>query len=476
MAPRERSPEIEKFMKTRESGDPSITFNRSKSVREHLSPALRTLAEEVNRLGGQWNPIELVTADAGVLAREKATFLERFSRGETYQPVLSYPAAEGLDTGPGRKELLVLMKRILAYQPADEGERLAKIALHANVKDSLATLDLVDGIKARDEKLIKRAVHQKYPKVDDVLLSIAQREYEGMTAKEKPVENAELNEEDRRYFLDRRMKAEEIAEAFSWALDQYGLLKKDETGKGYTVIIDESATAIDVRDKSAKGPIVVIPKDREDTAAHILSLIAHEIDGHARQHANGDRLFGLGRPDDESLYEGLSQRHEEAFMKRYFGKGIPLAHEYVIGIDVAEKGGTFHDVFTELLERELHVKLHVPPDEPLPDRQSIKADVLEEAMNKAWRSTYRVMRGHTDMSNPERYAMRKDAAYLRGFHEDRQLRERGYGYVNEAAIIGSGGLQLLARTDLQESDLPLPFQDTASKYLDLLQAQRKAAA
>lgn len=74
------------------------------------------------------------------------------------------------------------------------------------------------------------------------------------------------------------------------------------------------------------------------------------------------------------------------------------------------------------------------------------------------------MRGHIDTTNNSSFAMAKDLCYIRGWLLDRQLREKGLGHLNEAAIIARGGLQLLAEFRLSESDLPLPYRDVATKY------------
>ena len=63
---------------------------------------------------------------------------------------------------------------------------------------------------------------------------------------------------------------------------------------GFAVTVDEKTTSIDVRDKSAKGPTVFIPKQKKMNGIELLKLIGHEIEGHARQSINGERLFLIG--------------------------------------------------------------------------------------------------------------------------------------------------------------------------------------
>ncbi|MDQ6662327.1 MAG: hypothetical protein M3Z24_15355, partial [Chloroflexota bacterium] len=131
----------------------------------------------------------------------------------------------------------------------------------------------------------------------------------------------------------------------------------------------------------------------------------------------------------------------------------------------AERGRPFYDIFRNQLNMRLRVALKKLPSENLPYYHEVEEKILNEAIDRAWVITYRIMRGHVDTTNPCGFAMAKDLAYLWGYIIDKQLIEMGIGYINEAAIMASGGLQLLAEFSLTEDSLPLPYQDVATKYV-----------
>jgi hypothetical protein len=219
---------------------------------------------------------------------------------------------------------------------------------------------------------------------------------------------------------------------------------------------------LDVRDKWRGGSSVLIPVKGERTAYAVLKLLNHEIGGHARQSMNGVKLFGLGggqlKFDDETLYEGLAKRNDVLFQRQVLGeKDAAPYHNWSYAVRAAEQGGSYYEVLTEQVEQELHEMLKIHPDKPLPPRDQIDPKLLDDAIDNAMGTTYRVMRGHIDMSNPEKYAMAKDLSYLLGFMRDRELRQAGYAHVNEAAVIAEGGLLMLAEFDLKPEQLPVPY-------------------
>ena len=217
------------------------------------------------------------------------------------------------------------------------------------------------------------------------------------------------------------------------------------------------------------------------TAARVCWLIAHEIEGHARQAINGERLFGVRggalRRDDETLYEGLAMRNEFAFREKYFGKvnaDIDELYYYVFAVHQAEKGKSFREIFDDQLERWLRAALTLPYGKSLPSAASIDPAILRKARSRAWRVTYRVMRGHADTSNRVPFAMPKDLSYLRGWLMDCELSRMGHAHLNEAAIVSVAGLEPLMEMELSPEDLPLPFTDIAPQYARMLLDERSS--
>jgi hypothetical protein len=213
-----------------------------------------------------------------------------------------------------------------------------------------------------------------------------------------------------------------------------------------------------------------IPEDRKVSGITLGDLMAHEIEGHARQSMNGIKMFMLGggrlKMDGEALYEGLGMRFGEDFRLRFFGdaSGSP-APWYTLAAKLASEGGSFSDIFKDLFDRQMRVKLNVAPGQELQIDPTEHAKKISQVKKSAWSATYRTMRGHVDTSNPLGFAMTKDLGYLHGWLADKQLREAGYGGINEMAVIQSGGLQMLARLGVEATDMPYPHKDVVKKYI-----------
>jgi hypothetical protein len=447
---------------------------------DDLTPELREIVDRLTSLTGSWNPVEMYTADPWSIDKEREIFLDAFRRGEEYNPRFTYSYADNFSLAGSREMLMELLEKVRLFSPRSRSLKIAKIGLYCKIKDDIATCDIICGLQERDDTLIGRALQYKYPGTDSIVMKIAEENYHLQCRRESRFgENKGfLNNAEQRKIRNLMFDSEDIKKAFEWALEQYGIQRTADHPAGFQVIIDERATAIDVRDKSMLGPTIYIPASSTDTGDRVLALIAHEIEGHARQSANGDTLFLFGggalKVDDETLYEGLAMRHEREFMRRAFGHddASPFPDYYAFGIFKGEMGASFHRVFLDQLSRQLHVLLRVPPKESLPSVTKIDPELYDRALQSSWGVTYRVMRGHTDMTNKARFAMPKDIAYLRGSILDAQLQKYGHGHMNEAAISSIGYLRILAEFNLQQEQLPYPFQDVATKYLFML-LQRK---
>jgi len=477
--PQYQSPEVKKYVDavTGTIGAKRIEFA---NVLLDVPLEVSDITEALERLTGTWNPVELYTANN--MAEEKAAFIDAYSRGEEYVPTFEYADAASFDVENVRPALEALRTRTMVMEMGNDRDRLARITLVAKIDDDLATCDIAEGMKAGNDALVKRGCQTKYPGGDAELTAFATTTFAQILSDPPADVPSLLTCEEKEYLKNRRMSADEQADAFAWALKKLGIYREPGAeGDGFQVIKDPKATALDVRDKSKRGATVVIPTDRDgDMMAHELcALIEHEIGAHARQAVNGKRLFKLGggalRKDDETLYEGLAIRYEWEFMEKQFGQvrhGMDLSTLYIFAVDIAEKGGTFRDVFDDQLERRIRLKLKIPVDRPVPAKKEMDAKAYKECLGKAWRTTYRVMRGHTDVTNKEGFAMTKDLAYLRGWLMDRQLLEAGQGHVNEAAIMSAEGLQTLATMEFRPEDVPVKYEPIGEEYMKILLAER----
>lgn len=457
---------------------------------QRVSPELSHIAENVARISGTWNPVEIYTADPSSIDGEKQKLFEAFYKGEEYNPKFTYSYAKDLDLEEGRKALSEELTKLRHFGKKqkkfwqfwqknrlpgkltlDRPTRLFRAALYFKIKDDLATCDLALGLRTDNEDLVAKALARKYPGTDQSLYNLA---VEGITQlihenHENNKSEALLSDEEKAYLEEKEFDAFQIADAFRWSLDQYGMLHSPSNPKGFKVKIDPKATSIDVRDKSVEGATVFVPQDRKMSGKTLLGIIAHEIEGHARQSLNGEKLFKLGggklKIDNEQLYEGLGLRYETDIKKKLFGeKEVAPRPFYVFASKMAEEGKSFYEIFKNQVELRLRIALKKPMGDELPSIEEVDKEILEKAKDDAWLTTYRIMRGHLDTSNKKAYAMNKDLGYLRGFQMDTQLKNNDLGFLNEEGIIASGALAMLAELKLSEKDMPIPFKDVATKY------------
>lgn len=465
---------------------------------EKLPRELVKIAENVARISGTWNPIEIYTADEDSRMAEREKVFEAYDKGEEYNPVFKYSYAEGMDLRGSRLRLEGEMMKLRHFGEKkkrfwqrrgkkggkltlDRGTRLFRTALYYKIKDDLATCDLAEGIKTKDEDKIAAALHQKYPGTDQALMDLANAEYlrlvhQGSDDEDNAptTEGGLLSKEQIEWLKKKELTPEEVAEAYKWILNQYGILRSAHNPRGFYVKVSSDVTSTDVRPKSAEGPTVYVPTDRSIpmTAYKLLSLAPHEIEGHARNDVNGEELFFLGggrlKIDNEELYEGLGLRYEIDAKKKYFG--IPDAAPrpyFTFAVKMAEDGASFFEIFKDQMDRRLrvhHKRTLTTAGEDL--AQGVDEKKLNSIKRQAYLATYRVMRGHIDMSNKKKFAMAKDLGYLRGYQMDKQLRENGLGYLSEEGIFASGGLAMLAEMKVDEKSMPIPYRDITTNYLE----------
>lgn len=457
-------PEIEQFTQK----DEAFEEKRSLPKFEELPGQLKEVAAGLESISSDWNPVEIYTADPELIKVEKAKVFEAYKKGEEYNPEFTYARAQEIDTSESEPKLRALQQKVRDFQPQTRDERLARVAFDRKIQDDIATTKIVDGIKTGDDAKIAEGMKKKYPGTDKALIETAKARYKELCQPETKSEKHQgvLNEEEIAWLRNRKFNAEGLKAAFEYVLQRYGILRHDtEEKNGYLVVLDERATSIDVRNKSVIGQAVFVPNTREVDGVTLLTLLDHEIGGHARQAINGEKLFGIGggalRFDDEALYEGLAMRNESETNAKLFGKtdAMPLPY-YALGVKSAEEGKSFAQIFSEQVDYRIHARLKIDPDQPLPDKSSIDASIVKSAMDGAWMATYRIMRGHIDTTNKQAYAMSKDLAYLRGYLVQAELDRQGKGHLNETGVIADGGLMMLAEYRVDAADLPIQYELT----------------
>lgn len=468
----ELAPEVQSFQERHLGPDTKLSLPRQ----EEWPAGLVDIALRVAEVSKTWNPVELYTADPDDISTHREEVFKAYREGRVHNPTFSYPQAANPDIVVARTPLMTLLGEVRSFDPGkDRAYRLARVALAAKIRDDLATVDLVEGIQGEDEPRIAAAFAAKYPGTDDYLMRQARSMYAWLTQHGEPKPKPEggvITPDEYKWLKEKQFSTQEQVAAFEFALKAAGI-HRSQHPIGYLVESGPHVTSIDVRDKSLNGPTVfVVEAERRAvpmTGIVLLPLLDHEIDGHGRQALNGWELMRLGggplKFDNEQLYEGYGLRLELEAKNELFGieETAPRIY-YPFAVEMAEQGHSFFEIFSDQVERHVRIDLVIPSDQPVPPPGEIDPKILQQAMKDSWLTTYRVMRGHTDMTNQVGYAMAKDLAYLRGWLIDQQLQRIGAGHFNEAGVITQEGLQMLAAFDLKQSDIPYPRAHVARKY------------
>lgn len=504
--------EIQEFVHDRIYGE-RVTFNPENPLAS-VDQRLVDIGNEVAEISGTWNPVEIYTPSEKSVEVQKKKFLEAYDAGEKYLPEFEYDVAKEMGNLDEKHDRLVeLLCQVLQFRkkktfegdervwPLTPREELARIAIAHRINDALFTIQIVRGIRNKNDEVTRRAVLRKYGKLNETVLGMAKKRYVEMTTpgpepKRKP---ALLTPEQQKLLEDTQMTAEDLKEAIEWILNDYGFLRAeddDDITHGFRVEMDGS-TKFDVRDKSVIPMTVYIPRKSEPTAKDIIRLQWHEIEAHARQGMNSMAMLGFGaknRFDGEKAYEGLAMRGEEEMNEELFGispeDSPPWSPPFdILIMEQALKGANFHELFEMSLKQRLRTDFKVPEGQDLdaaiekakekdPEKT---AKAIKKAKEKTWLVVHKNMRGLTDPENKSGYALTKDTAYAGGYHKDKELRDAGYGWMNETGIIPEGGFKLMAKLGINEQNLRYPLKRAAVKYcmeilLPKLEARAKATS
>ncbi|MCL2110146.1 flavohemoglobin expression-modulating QEGLA motif protein [Microgenomates group bacterium] len=459
------------------------------------------LAREIEPYTSKINPINLLTIDN--LNAVKADFLAN----PTQNPVFTYQKsttdlkeAFGGDISSVVNHLKETRRQLLEIK-TDRGsvEQIARFVLGEIIRDHLAALDLTEGLATANEAQVKTSLGRIYgQELSPATISSAEQLFDFLKQPSSPehqpaglvpenivttidslpdfpsnaagVEQLALlreqNPQQAAYYAD----AAQIKHAFEWSLEQYyqhydaSHEQPLPPEKKYQVIIDPTASSIDVRDKSPFGKTVVVPEHRIVKVDALLKLIEHEIEAHARQGLNGssDKIGGLGggslKINDEVLMEGLALVNEDRLERELFGREPKITERriyYIFTEQMAAQGKDFVATFREIRPKIAELFLASGKDI---EQQSAVID------DEAWLVTYRAFRGHTDTSNPLSFASLKDRAYLEGYLLANQLQKNNISHLNELAVPQLKALRLLARFDVQPSNQDFPHLDLAKRY------------
>ena len=407
----------------------SVMLSLSEIVK-YYTPEFRELLNELGEIAKTMNIVEMVTPLNA--AEERKKWLEQAENGAYTNPQFQYNGrllAEIANKESALQELTQKMGKMTKQLSAeDPGRVLTELAWRR--RDELeATIWLAQCMLQGDDSNADAALVLIYGAPEDLTVAAA-HDYAKAMASGKAYRQRDtpqlktVREKLQKVFCD----AKRVQEEFIWVAEQSGIAQTRP------VEIDPIATAVDVRDKSSRGPIVVIPAGYEAYGVTLVRLCAHEILCHwadSERAARALPLLGGGalKPADETLYEGHATWAGNAtgmmLGEKTQRQRLPF---YIIAMSLARKGMNFADVATALYEI-------IRPTEATD----------KAALELTWKTCMRVFRGsHGNQDNAlAHYAFTKDRAYFEGHLVAERLHDQGFDSILDVATLSLGDIELL---------------------------------
>ena len=359
----------------------------------------------IAQIAMQLNPVELVTPTNA--ASEKKGFLKAYNAGFAVNPVFKYNKRVLRQASKLRKELESLkaeFEGLADKYPATctddpEKELAVKNIIRDRILDAIITCEMAKAILEGNDATLASLSAEKYGSPTCTMVGNA---YEAAQDAGKKYGGV-LDRETMKALKGMRFEAQEIMHYFERALELYGI-------KDWIVVMDDQATAIDVRDKNISGrPLVVIPSARKVDGAKLLELIGHEIECHLRSSENARCFWAetlteeyqplvplLAKSDNEFVYEGYAKQNDV----RVTGSDALPTPNYLIAMHQAFRGEAFVTAFEVVAGFEVQ-----------------KGVSEKTAQSRAWTAAYRVFRGCSSTANDGTtpFAFQKDFAYFAGY-------------------------------------------------------------
>ncbi len=208
----------------------------------------------------------------------------------------------------------------------------------------------------------------------------------------------------------------------------------------WTVDVSPAYSSVTVTALTPEPHIFVPESYKPCNLVMVATLIGHEIEQHVSDYANCiHALEQFGLPfelarvlvarQDSTLTEGYAKCSDARVQKIYTGTSAGAPHPYyVIAIDLAQKGYSFAQISEDIFTRRV-----------------LQGYDSHDAIDFAWKITYRVLRGCADTKNPHNFARTGDRSYLEGFIRAIKLGESGIGNFakfseNHFALLKAAGL------------------------------------
>ena len=409
------------------------------AVREYYTPELTKFLQDLGKIAAGINIVEMVTPVNAKACREK--WMELARHGRWTNPSFKYDLdllAKVAGLGSQLDDVLEGSDKVFATLSQDGGGEALRWMTSDRIEElerEIAIAEMVTNLTS--DSWVSEMVRPLLPElVTDIYGAPTTETVQEAYAYAKVLADGgghDLADDDRRKEVRRKLNAVEltaegIREGFLWVARECGFAETRP------VEISDTATAIDVRDASSKGAVVVIPRDRKISGTKLIQLCGHEILCHWQDSERAAKvlpLLGSGalKPAGERLYEGhavFSDYHVRLLLgEKAQRQQLPF---YILAIEAAKAGRSFGAVANELYR-------YIRPTKTTD----------EEALAATWNTCFRVFRGSAgDQDNSKlRYAFTKDAAYFEGRMLAEELHEQDLDSILQIATLSVDDVDIL---------------------------------
>lgn len=418
------------------------------------TPSFQEILEELAEITGKINLVEMTTATNHNAERDK--WLEEARKGNFTTPDLRYDRDLLKQVCQYHEQLekkitprLRAFLRTTSEKPM--ANALARLAI-SRLNNAQAMTELAKAMLDGDADKARTAVRWCYEMPEAETIRYAKQAIEDRKAGRFVRQNQpKLSTEEQDRLKAMKLDAEAIRKIFLWAARKYGI------AQSRPIVISETATAVDVRDVSSEGPIVVIPAKETTNGLRIVPLTIHEVGCHWRDSENSKRLIpmlgaGALKATDETLYEGhavweayQTNLAQQGFVKESRRLYYPVAIDYT-----SQMKATFNETAQMLYEL-----IRCDSESP------------EETLADVWRVTYRTYRGNPQIDQRTGYVFPKDQAYLAGRLMAENLSKAGMEYLLEYGTLSPLDLDALTRVFYlkPEGGMPYPAQADLADHM-----------
>ena len=371
---------------------------------------IRRLAEIIGKL----NPVELVTPTN--VAEEKARWCKIAKNGFYTSPYFSYDRTALKEVAGYSNELKTGKNHISSkFVPESPAEKVILDILLSRIDSAIACTEIAASILLSDDATTNELCHRLYGHPSNTQ---AVEAYQIVTKElERETIASRFTEEEQKALKAQKFDAIQIGYWFTEIINKYGI-------EGWTVEVGDQYTSIDVRDKNSSGkPVVGIPTKREVNGLKLLELVGHELECHLRGSVNCKALveqilgkdsllaplYGvIAKSDNELFYEGVAKLSDVSVNG---SSALPMPYA-TIACDQARRGENFASI-SNIIKG---MRMDMGQDE-------------EAAINGAWTTTYRIIRGSTNPSVGG-YCFSKDYIYMCGYEVAKQINPEWYDYAS----------------------------------------------